>query len=68
MENMILKGLFFTLIIVVFIFLFYIAGRTSPLFKMRCDNCGCKNKNWTVVPTAHQEFAWQHKCIGVDKV
>ena len=37
-------------------------SRTEPLFKMKCRDCGERNRNWTIVPTAHDDFGWQHEC------
>ena len=44
------------------LFLLYLTGRDKPLFKTRCKDCGKKDRDWTVVPVGHDEFAWQHNC------
>ena len=44
------------------IFMIWRAGADTPLFKMRCGDCGHKDRNWEIVATGHDDFAWQHKC------
>lgn len=60
--EMIFPYLIYSLFLGIFVFMLWRAGADTPLFKMRCRDCGLKDKNWEVVPVAHQDFAWQHKC------
>lgn len=45
-----------------FLFLIYLTGRDRPLVKMKCKECGQRNKEWSIVPIGHDDFSWQHNC------
>lgn len=34
----------------------------KPLFPMKCKYCGKLNRNWLVMPTGGDNFAWRHRC------
>ena len=51
------------LFIGIVIFMIWRVGADKPLFKMKCRDCGHKDRNWEVVCTGHDDFAWQHKCL-----
>ncbi|MCK5020965.1 MAG: hypothetical protein KAS32_28380 [Candidatus Peribacteraceae bacterium] len=51
-----------SLFVCIMLFIFSRAAASKPLFKMRCKDCGCKDKDWKIVPIGHDNFAWQHNC------
>lgn len=59
MVTFIVIALIFT---VFFVGIFILPSRKQPVFKMRCDVCGMKNRDWKIVPIGHADFAWQHNC------
>ena len=67
-QGTIVGASFFIFLIFGFIFLIYLSSRSSPLFKMRCKDCGGKDKNWEAVDMGYDDFAWQHKCSTEPKI
>ncbi len=45
------------------IFMIWRASASTPLFPMRCRDCGHRDRQWETVATGHDDFAWQHKCL-----
>ena len=51
-----------TLLVIVFLIPLILTSRTKPLIGKRCRDCSVKNKDWKIVATGHDNFAWQHNC------
>jgi len=58
--------LFSTIFVIAILFVMSRVGAETPLFKMKCENCGKKDRDWQTNYIGHDDFAWQHSCLRND--